>query len=147
MPSWLTGLTTGAGGFGVLWVFVALYRTWISKRTTDVDALDQMARTAAEMVANAAAEIQRVRLDAENRIRATELQAANQISMAMRDVDMARREATEARQAAQQAERAALAWYRQMTDEAYRPTATVDRWRELVTSLPPNVGVNGSAIH
>lgn len=145
MPDWVTSLIGGSGGVGIVWAAVALYRARNSRPITNAKALDSLAKTAAEMVASSAAEVQRIRLDAETHVRRIEAEIGHQLGRALQDVDMARREATEARQAAQQAERMAEKWYRQMADEAYRPSATVERWRELVSSFPPNV-MNGASM-
>ena len=146
MPEWVTQVAGGGGLVGLAWAMVALYRARSARPISEASAAERMSQTAAEMVANANTTIERVRLDAENRIRATEAAASQRLGEALQDVNMARREAAEARQAAQQTERVVEMWYRRMTEEAYRPTATVERWRELVQSFPPNVGVNGAAV-
>jgi len=146
MPGWVGQVASALGGGGAVWALVALYRARLGKPMTDAAAVASIAKTSAEMVANANLEIQRIRADAENRVRAVEAQAAERLSAALQDVTAARREATEARQAVQQVERVVEMWYRRMSDEAFRPGATVERWRELVASFPPNVGVNGAQV-
>lgn len=146
MPQWLNVLLGGGGSVGLFMTVVMLYRIRVMKRTVDVSATDQLAQTSADMVRDALEQIRAARADAEARVRATEAEAAQRLATALQDVQMARREANDARAAAQQTERVVEMWYRTMTLEAYRPTATVERWRELVTQFPPNVGTNGAMV-
>jgi multidrug efflux pump subunit AcrA (membrane-fusion protein) len=141
------GAIFGAGGLaGILAAVGVIIQALIKRRTVTTDAAAQLSDQALEMIRanreDSQAQITMARQAAEAQIRATEASCAERLAQALADVGSARREAGEARRAAEMAERAAEGWYRRMSMEAYRPSATVDRWRELVDSFP----INGSAV-
>lgn len=160
MPDWASSLIAGGGGFGVLWALNAIYKTWLSRKHVDVDAADQLAQVAANLTRNAneqvaairadaQAQIASARADAQAQMASARADAANAVATALNDVSIARREAAESRQSAaesRQAAERAESFVRKLAWEAYRPTATVERWRELVSSGPFHGAVNGSGV-
>lgn len=142
MPEWVGWLVGGGGAGGVLWALNAIYRTWLSRKSPDVDAADRIAKVAADMTKSAAEQVAAIRADAHTQIASARADAANVMAAAMNDVSTARREASEARMAAQSAE----TFVRKLAYEAFLPSASVDRWRELVSASPPYSGLNGAGL-
>lgn len=136
---------TGSAGTALVWAIVTLIRVIARRGVVKVQAADQLADSAVQVLqavrADSEKAIAQARRDASDAV----AQALQDVTLARRDADDARREANTARSAAEAAVReaeAANALLRGLAAEIWAPSPSIERLRLLVggQAPPPSLG-------